>query len=302
MMVNRILLEKIQKSMDFFPVVGIVGPRQCGKTTLVRQLMAESHQKFTYLDCEHPRDLAKLTDPVLFLESNQDKCVVLDEIQAKPGLFPVLRSLIDVQKKPGRYVILGSASPDLIRDSSESLAGRISYHELSPFNILEVHRRSELTNHWFRGGFPDAFLQEDDDLRSEWFYNFVKTYVERDLPMLGLGLSPSVISRFWRMLATIHGNLLNKSNLSKSLEISYPTISRYLDFLEEAFLITQLYPFSANLKKRLVKSPKIYLRDSGVLHHQLNIHNYDELFGHSILGVSWEGYIIEQIRQKLPTG
>ncbi len=197
---------------------------------------------------------------------------------------------------------MGSASPDLIRNSSESLAGRISYNELHPFNLLEVKDMIGISNHWFRGGFPDAMLQNDDDLRQEWYYNFVKTYVERDLPMLGLGLSPIMISRFWKMLATIHGNMLNKSNLSKSLEMSYPTISRYLDFLEETFLIHQLYPYSTNLKKRLVKSPKVYLRDAGVLHHQLNIRSFEDLQGHSFLGVSWEGYVIEQIKQMLPMG
>lgn len=288
--------------MESFPVVGIIGPRQCGKTTLVKQLMSESTQNFIYLDCEHPRDLAKLSDPVLFFENNMDKCVVIDEIQAISGLFPILRALVDVRREPGRYIILGSASPGLIRDSSESLAGRISYKELSPFNILELADKVKMTDHWFRGGFPIAFLQEDDRMRQEWFYNFIKTYVERDLPMLGLGLSPSVIARFWRMLATIHGSLMNKSNLSKSLAMSYPTITRYLDFLEETFLITQLFPFSMNMKKRLVKSPKIYLRDSGILHHQLNINNFEELQGHSFLGVSWEGYVIEQIRQVLPLG
>ncbi len=288
--------------MSFFPVVGIIGPRQSGKTTLVKQFMKDSPGPFVYLDCEHPRDLAKLSDPVLFFENNIDKCIVIDEIQVKPDLFPVLRSLIDVKREPGRYIILGSASPDLIRDSSESLAGRISYKELSPFNIPEIQNRIGLNDHWFRGGFPDALLQPNDDLRQEWYHNFIKTYIERDLPMLGLGLSPLVIDRFWRMLATMHGSVLNKSNLSKSLEISFPTLTRYLNFLEETFLITRLYPYSTNSKKRLVKSPKIYLRDSGILHHQLFIRNFEELQGHNMLGVSWEGYVIEQIRQILPIG
>jgi len=301
-MIERIYQAKIEKSLAHFPVVGIVGPRQCGKTTLAKKLMKSSSRQFVYIDCEHPRDLAKLSDPALFLENNIDKCVVIDEVQMKPELFPILRSMIDIKREPGRYIVLGSASPDLIRDSSESLAGRISYKQLSPFNILEISNKIGLNDHWYRGGFPDALLQEDNEVRNEWFVNFIKNYVERDLPFLGLGLSPNAISRFWRMLATVHGSLLNKSNLSKSLEMSYPTISRYLDFMEEAFLITQLLPYHVNLKKRLVKSPKIYLRDSGILHYQLSIQSFDELQGHFMLGVSWEGYIIEQIKQVLGTG
>ena len=222
--------------MANFPVVGILGPRQCGKTTFAKQLIAENPDHYIYLDCEHPRDAAKLTDPVLFFDNNNKKCIVIDEIQVKPDLFPILRSLIDEKREAGRYILLGSASPYIIKDSSETLAGRISYKELSPFNFMEIKNHNSLNEHWFRGGFPDALLQKDNKLRQEWYYNFIKTYVERDLPMLGLGLSSSVISRFWRMLATVHGNILNKSNLSKSLEISFPTLSRYLNFLEETFL------------------------------------------------------------------
>ena len=286
--------------MQAFPVVGILGPRQCGKTTLARQLMNESADEFIYIDCEHPRDLARISDPVLFFENNMHKCIVIDEIQMQPGLFPVLRSIIDQDRRPGKFVILGSASPDLIHDSSESLAGRISYKELYPFNYLEVS--GNINDHWFRGGYPDAFLQNDEELRQEWYLNFIKTYIERDLPSLGLDSSASLLARFWKMLATMHGNVINKSNLSKSISLSFPTITKYLNFLEETFLINQLQPFHVNLKKRLVKSPKIYLRDSGILHHQLGITHFDSLQAHSYLGVSWEGYIIEQIKHLLPLG
>ena len=298
-MISRFITRSLLETLGYFPVTGIIGPRQVGKTTLVKYLVKQFDKESVYLDIENPEDLAKLTDPVLFFRRNQDKCVVLDEIQRMPQLFPVLRSMIDMKRVNARFIILGSASPDLIRDSSESLAGRIVYEELTPFNITEIAEKKDIYYHWFSGGYPDAFLAPSDSVKRKWFSNFTTTYIERDLPMLGLNINRDIIRKLWTMIAYIHGNVLNMNSLGKSLEVTSTTIKKYLSFLEDAFLIRQLNPYSANVKKRLVKSPKIYIRDSGILHHLLNIHEFESLESNPILGHSWEGYVIEQIAHKL---
>ena len=298
-MILRFITDSLQETLSYFAVTGIVGPRQVGKTTLVKHLLKYLEKETIYLDIENPKDQAKLNDPILFFERNQNKCVILDEIQRMPELFPILRSMVDLNKIPARFIILGSASPDLIRDSSESLAGRIAYEELSPFNITEVADQKDIFHHWFSGGFPDAFLAPNDGIRKKWLSNFIQTYIERDLPMLGLDINRNVLRKFWTMIAHIHGNILNMNNLGKSLEISSTSIKKYLAFLEDAFLIRQLYPFSANVKKRLVKSPKVYIRDSGILHSLLDIPDLNSLESNPILGTSWEGYVIEQVTQRL---
>jgi len=288
--------------LGFFPVVAIVGPRQVGKTTLAQELLAQIGQDSVYLDLENPEDEAKLTDPVLFFKANADRCVVLDEIQRMPQLFPILRSMVDMQRKPGRFMLLGSATPDLIRNSSESLAGRIAYRELTPFNVAEVAHgiHDDLLRHWFRGGFPDAYLAPSDRLSVRWQTGFIQTYVERDLPMLGLNIDRMVIRKLWTMIAHVHGNVLNMSNIGRSLGVTSVTVKKYLAFLEGAFLIRQLRPWSVNLGKRLVKAPKVYVRDTGALHRLLGIGSADALQMHPSLGASWEGYAIEQIVQLLP--
>ena len=298
-MISRFITRSLLETLGYFPVTGIIGPRQVGKTTLVKYLVKQFDKESVYLDIENPEDLAKLTDPVLFFRRNQDKCVVLDEIQRMPQLFPVLRSMIDMKRVNARFIILGSTSPDLIRDSSESLAGRIAYEELTPFNITEIAEKKDIYYHWFSGGYPDAFLAPSDSVKRKWFSNFTTTYIERDLPMLGLNINRDIIRKLWTMIAYIHGNVLNMNSLGKSLEVTSTTIKKYLSFLEDAFLIRQLYPYSANVKKRLVKSPKIYIRDSGILHHLLNIPEFESLESNPILGHSWEGYVIEQIAHKL---
>ncbi|MFO7864607.1 MAG: ATP-binding protein [Salinivirgaceae bacterium] len=295
-MIYRKISKTLIETLEYFPVLGLVGPRQVGKTTLAKYLQSSLNKESVYIDIENPKDISKLNDPVLFFERNQEKCVILDEIQRMPELFPVLRSMIDENRIPARFIILGSASPDLIRDSSESLAGRIAYEELTPFNLTEV-KTNETYAHWLSGGFPSAFLAPNDKLRIKWFTNFIKTYIERDLPMLGLNINHNILRKFWTMIAHIHGNVLNMQTLGKSLEISSTTIKKYLAFLENAFLIRQLYPFYANVKKRMVKSPKIYIRDAGILHHLLDIPNFDALESNPIIGSSWEGYVIEQITQ-----
>ncbi len=301
-MISRFVTGSLLETLDYFPVTGIIGPRQVGKTTLVKYLVKEFKKESVYLDIENPEDFAKLADPVLFFERNRDRCVVLDEIQRMPQLFPILRSMIDKHRVNARFIILGSASPDLIRDSSESLAGRIAYEELTPFNITEIADRKDIYYHWFTGGFPDAFLAPGGSIRKKWFSNFVMTYIERDLPMLGLNISRDIIRKLWTMIAHVHGNVLNMNSLGRSLEVSSTTIKKYLSFFEEAFLIRQLFPYAANVKKRLTKSPKIYIRDSGILHHLLNIHEFESLESNPVLGHSWEGYVIEQIAQKLDPG
>ncbi len=299
-MINRLITRDLLETLSFFPVLAIVGPRQVGKTTLAKYLSQKINKKTIYIDLENDSDVAKLADPILFFENNENNCVILDEIQRKPDLFPTLRSMIDKNRVSGRFLILGSASPHLIRNSSESLAGRIVYEELTPFNILEVKAVNSQDFHWLSGGFPDALLAKLPSTRNKWLKNFIQTYVERDLPMLGLDINRMVIKKLWTMLAHLNGQLLNMATLGKSLELTSTTIKRYISFLEEAFLIRQLQPYSVNIKKRLVKSPKVYIRDSGILHYLLGIHNFDDLVGNPILGYSWEGYVIEQICQLLP--
>lgn len=299
-MIARKIQNHIHDLLSYFPAVGIIGPRQVGKTTLVKQLMTQIKQPSIYLDLEYPGDLSKLNDPVLFLEQNQDYCIIIDEVQRMPELFPVLRSLIDQNRIPGRFILLGSASPEIIQNSSESLAGRIAYVQLTPFNFLEVQYISTLNLLWFRGGFPNALLAPDDNLSKTWLQQFVMTYIERDLPMLGFPGTPKVANRLWQMLAHYNGNLLNASNFSKALGISVPTSLKYIDFFENAFLVRRLQPWEFNAKKRLVKSPKIYIRDTGLLHHLAGIKDFNSLMGNILIGSSWEGYVIEQIAQILP--
>ena len=298
--IPRKLMSELLTLTKQFPVVGIIGPRQVGKTTLARRLMERIDKPCTYLDLELPDDQSKLQEPQLYLERHRDECVILDEIQQLPQLFPVLRGLIDRHRVPGRYIILGSASPDLLKQSSETLAGRIVYKELTPFNLTEVLEQVDMNEHWFRGGFPEALLAPDAGYYRNWMRSFVQTYLERDLPLLGLSVSPVLMRRLWSMLAHFHGGIWNASPFAGSLGLSSPTVNRYVEFLEAAFIITRLQPFTPNLKKRLVKSPKVYLRDSGMLHHLTGILSFDELQGHVLIGNSWEGYVIEQIRQIVP--
>lgn len=296
-MIHRLTENKARELMSYFPAVAIIGPRQVGKTTLAKTLINKIEHSI-YLDLESPRDINKISDAETFLRQQADKTIVIDEVQRNKGLFPILRSLIDKQKRPSRFILLGSASPDLIRDSSESLAGRIAYLELSPLLIPEIIHRFRVEDLWFRGGFPEPFLEDKPWLL--WMENFIKTYIERDLPMLGFKANPVLSERLWAMLAHIHGNILNMNDLSKSLEVSVNTVKSYLAFFESAFLIRLLRPYHSNIKKRIVKSPKVYIRDSGVLHYFLGIDSLTEIFSHPKLGASWEGFIIEQIINLLP--
>lgn len=295
-MIQRIAENKLLETLSFFPVVGIVGPRQVGKTTLAKKLQTIIDKESLYIDLENPRDLARLSDPVLFFETHADKCILIDEIQLMPELFSIIRPMVDMNRIPGRFILLGSASPIIIRNSSESLAGRIAYFELSGLNLTEV-RKTNQNKLWIRGGFPDAFLAPNSDLWKQWHENFLKTYIERDLPMLGLNIGAKLLRNLWTMIAHSHGSVINYSNISKSLEMSSTSIKKYIDFFENAFLFRQLQPYHTNIKKRVVKSPKVFIRDSGILHSLLNINSDLDLEGHPIKGNSWEGFVIEQILQ-----
>lgn len=275
---------------------------------MAREIAAEVGQGTVMLDLERPSELAKLAESELFLEPLQDKLVILDEIQLAPGLFGVLRSLVDAQRRPGRFLILGSAAPELIQKSSETLAGRIEFIELAPFNLQEVTAPDGGDNFqiaqtlWSRGGFPDSFLGKSDAASMRWREAFIRSYLERDIPQLGIRIASATLRRCWLMLAHNHGQLWNASTLAASMGLSAPTVRHYLDILEGTFMVRVLQPFHANLGKRLVKSPKVYLRDSGVLHALLNLPNRDALLGHPVLGASWEGWVIEQILAAAPRG
>jgi len=298
-MIDRKDRQHVLDLMEYFPIVGIVGPRQVGKTTLVKALKGQLNRETIYIDLEYPQDLNKLTDPVLFFEQNPDACIIIDEVQRMPELFPVLRSVIDRKREPGRFILLGSASPEIIRDTSESLAGRIAYVELSPFNLLEIGDVISYDKHWFYGGFPNALLAPNPKLAKIWLQQFVQTYIERDLPLLGFPGSPQITSRLWQMLAHYNGNLLNATSFANALSISVPTVNRYLNFFEDAFLIRRLRPWEINAKKRLVKSPKIYIRDTGLLHQLAGVTDFSSLLGNVLIGSSWENYVIEQVYQLL---
>lgn len=298
-MKKRDLEPALLTSLRHFPVVALVGPRQVGKTTLARAV-ARKLGHAVYLDMERPSDAARLTDPELYLEPLADRLVIIDEIQRRPELFAVLRSLVDApqskRRKNGRFLLLGSASPDISRQASESLAGRIVYHELTPFTMSEVvagTRDAHMTL-WNRGGFPGSFLAPANTRSIAWREAFIDTHLQRDLPALGVRIPATALRRFWEMLAHYHGQLWNASKIAGSLGVSAPTAKHYLDTLEDTFMIRQLPPFASNLKKRLVKSPKIYLRDSGLLHTLLRIGTHDDLLGHPVAGASWEGWVIEQ--------
>ena len=295
-MITRSIENEVLESLSYLPCVAILGPRQVGKTTLVKKLMSVLNKPSIYLDLEYFADRDKLlTAPDLYFIEHENEVVILDEIQRMPELFPLLRSMIDKNRKPARFILLGSASPALLRQSSETLAGRIIYFELQPLHYQEVSSTISYQKHWLRGGFPDALLAPNDKATDLWFRGFVQTYIERDLPNLGLNASPVLMKNMLRMLTNIQGGMLNYVDLSDSLNISQPTVKTYIDFLEAAFLIRRLKPYFANIGKTLVKSPKIFFKDTGILHHLMGIQDFEGLQGNIGLGNSWEGYVIQQI-------
>ena len=303
MYVPRTARKEVAELLEIFPAVGVLGPRQIGKTSLVNRLLREYEpDNAIYLDLERPADLSKLDDADVFLASTADKLVVIDEVQRVDGLFPVLRGAIDRQRRPGRFVLLGSASPTMLRTSGESLAGRVAYVKLSGLSRREVSDFADLESHWLRGGFPDSLLAPSDRASLLWRTNFIATYVERELPTLGLRADPSLMRRMWRMLGHLSGQLLNEQSLARALDLDVRTVKRYLDFFEEAYLVRRLSPYAANTKKRLVKSPKIYLRDVGLLHALLGVRDFVDLSGRVERGASWETLCVEEIATHLEMG
>lgn len=300
-MIERKLHTEITKLLKQFPAVAILGARQVGKTTLAKQIAAAQKKPTLYLDLENPLDVRRLADPYSFLADNKDKCIVIDEVQTIPSLFSVLRSVIDDDRRNGKFILLGSASPQLVKGVSESLAGRIAYRELAPIGLTELPEKISRDKHWLRGGFPTPLLSRNDNDAAEWMNSFIKSYVERDLNLLfGLTLTANTISRLLSMLAHVNGSVWNAEMIGRSLGITAPTVNRYIEFLEGAFLVRRLPAFFINTRKRLVKSPKIYIRDSGMLHRLSNVQNMASLKGHPVIGASWEGYVIEQIQQMKP--
>lgn len=285
------LLERLQRGLGRSPVTALIGPRQCGKTTLARMLPVEAGG--AYFDLEDPDDLLRLENPRLALGS-QEGLVIIDEIQRRPELFPLLRVLVDQPSASARFVILGSASPELLRQGSESLAGRIEYIEMSGFGLEEVGGENWEAL-WERGGYPRSFLADSGEDSMVWRKQFVKTYLERDLPGLGIRISPAALERFWMMLAHRQGTLLNASELASSFGISDHTARNYVDLLTDTFMLRQLQPWHENITKRQVKSPKIYFRDSGLLHAFLGLKSMADLRGHPGLGASWEGFVLEYL-------
>lgn len=300
-MIPRRKTQTVLARLAQFPAVALVGPRQAGKTTLAEQIA--KGRPSVYLDLESPGNRTKLAEPALYLSGHEDKLVILDEIQRVPELFQTLRGLIDQGRqrriRTGRFLLLGSASGGLLRQSGESLAGRIAFVELGPFDVLEIegHARDTL---WIRGGFPDSFLAATDEASAIWRENFIRTYLERDIPQLGPRVPADTLRRFWTMLAHVQGGMLNAAQLARGLGVDGKTVARYLDLLVDLLLVRRLPPLHANVGKRLVRSPKVYVRDSGIVHALLGLDDRDAVLGHPVAGGSWEGFVLENLLSAAP--
>tara|TARA_B110000483_G_C18155343_1_gene527187 strand:+ start:563 stop:1732 length:1170 start_codon:yes stop_codon:yes gene_type:complete len=302
-MITRLVTDRLNKHIAHMPAVALLGARQVGKTTLAKTIA--KGRDAIYLDLEAPEDLLKLSDPSSFFHAHNDKLIILDEIQRAPDLFMVLRGIIDQNRQQGRssgqFLLLGSASMDLLRQSSESLAGRIRYIEMGGLNVLEAGAEQAVRQKlWLRGGFPDSYLAADDDIAMDWLEDLIRTYVERDVPQMGFRVPAARLRRLWTMLAHLQGEPVNYSKLGGNLEIDSKTVNYYIDILTDLLLLRRLEPWHANVKKRLVKSPRFYIRDSGIHHRLLGIGNHDALLSNPVLGKSWEGFVIENIHSVLP--
>ena len=309
--IPRFLSARVEDYMRLFPAVALLGPRQVGKTTLARAISQTSggprgqgsRKTGLYLDLENPADQERLADARGYLGAQRNRLVVLDEIHRAPRLFQVLRGIIDERiregETAGQFLLLGSASMDLLRQSGESLAGRIGYLELSPLDVRELNER-EQTRLWSRGGFPRSFLAPDDAASALWRENFIHTYLERDIPALGPRVPSQTLRRFWTMLAHAQGSLWNAAAFARSLAVDGKTVARYVDLLADLLLVRRLPPFHANVRKRLVKSPKVYVRDSGIVHTLLRLDDAEDVLGHPIAGASWEGFVVETLLRAAP--
>ena len=304
-MIRREALNTVQRRLNQFDSVALLGPRQAGKTTLAREISSQAGDAARYLDLESPSDRRRLDDPEAYFSAYAEKLIILDEIQRAPEIFQILRGQIDRRRrmdgKGGKFLILGSASMELLRQSSESLAGRISFIELAPLNLREVvkHEDDDITAItdalWLRGGFPESYLRDDDAVSLQWRHDFIQTYLERDVPQFGLRIAAEQLGLFWRMLANDQGELFNAQRYARSMGVSGHTVAHYLDILEKLLLVRRLQPWSVNTGKRLVKSPRPFVRDSGLLHALLNLQSIDDLRGHAVSGKSWEAFVIEAL-------
>jgi uncharacterized protein len=304
-MIKRHIETELLRSLEQFPAAAILGPRQIGKTTLAQEIAAGTTPPPVYLDLENPIDLAKLDDPGRYFQTHTERLIILDEIQRTPELFQVLRGVIDHRRRvgqpAGQFLILGSASRDLLKQSSESLAGRIAYKELTGLTVSEITRNDQEAL-WLRGGFPDSFLARDDRASISWRMNFISTYLERDVPQLGPRIPAAVLRRLWTMLAHSQGGQVNVAKLAGGLDVSVHTAKRYIELLEDLLLVRTLRPWAGNVKKRLVKAPKVYIRDSGIAHALLHLTTLDDVLGHPVVGASWEGFVVENILSTMPEG
>ncbi len=295
---SRTIQSPIDEALGYFPAVCLTGPRQCGKTSLAKRLGA-ARPDSVYLDLERPADRRRLEDADAYLESLAGRLVILDEVQHLPDLFPVLRGLIDRDRRPGRFLLLGSVSPQLLRQSRDSLAGRLANHEMAPLRLVETGLEHQ-SGLWQRGGFPGSLLAPSERLSRQWRDQYLRNFLERDLPQLGFRVPAETLRRFWTMAAHLHGQQLNLSQLGQSLGCSHTAIRNYLDMLAQTYMLREIPAWSGNLAKRLVKSPKLYLRDSGLLHSLLGIADANDLLGHPVCGASWEGFLVEEILAATP--
>ncbi|MDQ6960073.1 MAG: ATP-binding protein [Mariprofundaceae bacterium] len=296
--IDRIITAEIVKRLQSNPAVALLGARQAGKSTIAEVIIRQFPDAI-YLDLERPADMNKLMDAEAFFQQFEDRMICLDEIQRMPDLFAVLRGVIDRRKRDGQFLLLGSASRELIRQSSESLAGRLSYVEITPFTRMET-AEFDIGLHWLRGGYPRSLLAADQDISFQWREDYIRTFLERDIPQLGFRIPANTLGRFWRMLAHSHGQVLNALKLADSMGVSAHTIRKYIDLLEQTFVVRALSPWTGNTKKRLIKSPKVYIRDSGLLHALLDIETMQALFAHPVYGASFEGFVIENLLTRLP--
>ena len=302
-MLKRWITERLEQGLSRNSAVALLGARQVRKTTIARGLA--EHTPSIYLDLEDQGDMLKLRDPGTFFEAQGDRLVILDEIQHAPDVFKVLRGVIDGNRRQGRdkgqFLLLGSASMDLLRQSSESLAGRISHIEMAGLNVLEAGSGAgDIRKLWLRGGFPRAWLEEDDGAAMEWLEDLIRSYLQRDVPVMGLNAPAAAMRRLWTMLAHLQGETVNTSKLAENLAVGRGTVDRYIGILEDLLLVRRIMPWHANVKKRLVKSPRHYVRDSGILHRLLGIGSHDALMANPVLGKSWEGFVVENIHSVLP--
>lgn len=298
MFLQRINGQDILDAIQYFPVTAIIGPHQCGKSTLVKHLLEDYPSETLYLDLERPSDLEKLNDAEWFLSNQKDKLICIDEIQRKPEFFPLIRSLVDEWNKPGCFVVLGSASRDLLMQSSESLAGRIIYKQLTPFLWSELPD-IPIEKYFERGGFPRSVLATNDKVSFDWRNSFIATFLERDL-LQWVNFTPATMRRLWQMLAHVNGQTVNYSTLGNSLGVSNQTVKNYIDLLKSTYMVDVVEPYISNIGKRLVKAPKVYISDSGIVSALLGIHSFEDLSGHPVFGAVWETIVLANLRGTFP--